>query len=355
MSGRISSPGQRRVGRAIEIAIALAGIAAGATLHSAAALAQPTDQFYKGRTVDLVIGYPPGGSNDVYARAVSRHLARYLPGNPLIVPRNMPGGGSLLAANYMYSAAPKDGSVLALISPTAPLDEKLGNAAVRFEAGKFVWLGRISSSVNQIMVWHNQPVGSWKDALTKEIKLAATGAGSTVSVYPTVLNNVLSMKFKLVMGYKGSGEAMLAMERGETDGHSTSWEALKSQHPQWLRDNTVKILVQFALQRHHDMPDVPTAIEIADTAEQKAILRAVLAATEVGKPVLTTPGVPAERVALLRQAIDQMVKAPEFIAEFARQGLDLEPMSGEALQKLVEEVANISPDLLAKVKANYGG
>ena len=195
----------------------------------------------------------------------------------------------------------------------------------------------------------------WKDAMTQEITLSATGAGSTVSVYPTVLNNVLKTKFKLVMGYKGSGEAMLAMERGETDGHSTSWEALKSQHPQWLKDGTVRILVQFALQRHAEMPNVPTAIELAETDEQRAILHAVLAATEVGKPVLTTPGVPAARVELLRRAFDQMVKDPEFVAEFTRQGLDLEPLDGETLQKLVEEVANITPDLLAKVKAMYGG
>jgi tripartite-type tricarboxylate transporter receptor subunit TctC len=317
--------------------------------------AQTTDQFYKGKTIDLVIGYPPGGSNDVYARAVSRHLARFLAGAPTIVPRNMPGGGSLLAGNYMYSAAPKDGSVLAMISPTAPLDEKLGNQAVKFKAGEFNWLGRMSGSVNQLMVWHNQPITSWKDALTKEVKLAATGAGSTVSVYPTVLNNVLKTKFKLVMGYKGSGEAMLAMERGEADGHSTSWEALKSQHPQWLRDNTVKILVQFALKRHPEMASVPTAIELAETEEQRAILYAVMAATEVGKPIFTAPGVPAERVTMLRRAFDQMVKDPEFAAEFTKQGLDLEPMSGEALQKLVEDVANIPPALVEKVKANYGG
>ena len=330
-------------------AIALVGCAAGS------ATAQPADTFYKGRTVDLVIGYPPGGSNDVYARAVSRYLGRYLPGNPTVIPRNMPGGGSLLAANHMYSVAPKDGGTLAIISPTAALDQKLGNPAVKFDAGKFNWLGRISSSVNQLMVWHTQPYTSWKDALGQEIALAATGAGSTVSVYPTVLNNVLKTRFKLVMGYKGSGEAMLAMERGEAHGHSTSFEALKSQHPDWLRDRKVRILVQFALKRHHEMPGVPTALEIAETEEEKAILAAVLAATEVGKPVMTAPGVPAERVTLLRRAFDQMVKDPEFVAEFTRQGLDLEPLTGEVLQKLVEDVANIPPALTDKVKAIYGG
>lgn len=322
---------------------------------SGLAQAQATDTFYKGRTVDLVIGYPPGGSNDVYARAVSRFLGRYLPGNPTVVPRNMPGGGSLLAANHMYSIAPKDGSTIAIISPTAALDQKLGNPAVKFDAGKFNWLGRISSSVNQVMIWHTQPYKTWQDALSTEIALAATGAGSTVSVYPTVLNNVVKTKFKLVMGYKGSGEAMLAMERGETHGHSTSFEALKTQHPDWLQTGKVRILVQFALKRHHEMPTVPTALEIAQTDEEKAILTAVLAATEVGKPVLTAPNVPAERVTLLRRAFDQMVKDPEFAAEFTKQGLDLEPLPGEALQKLVEDVANIPPALAEKVKAIYGG
>ena len=170
-----------------------------------------------------------------------------------------------------------------------------------------------------------------------------------------MLNNVLKTRFKLVMGYKGSGEAMLAMERGETPGHSTSFEALKSQHPDWIKDKKVNILVQFALKRHHDMPDVPTAIEIAETDEQKAILHAVLAATEVGKPVLTAPGVPPERVAMMRRAFDAMFKDPEFAAEFVKQGLDLEPLPGETLQKLIEDVANIPPALVEKVKANYGG
>ena len=245
----------RLLGAALSVACCLA---------PTVAPAQSIENFYRGKTINVIIGYPPAGANDLYARLVARHIGKHIPGNPSGVARNMPGGGSLLAANHMYSVAPKDGGTIAIISPTAALDEKLGNTAVRFEAGKFIWLGRISSSVNQIMVWGTQPYTSWKDALTKEIKLAATGAGSTVSVYPTVLNNVLKTKFKLVMGYKGSGEAMLAMERGEMDGHSTSWEALKSQHPGWLRDKTVRILVQFALQRTPEMPDVPTAIEIAE-------------------------------------------------------------------------------------------
>ncbi len=334
--------------------LALLGVAS--LCLSTAAGAQPAiEQFYKGKTLDVVIGYPPGGSNDVFARFLSRYLGRYIPGNPNIITRNMPGGGSLLAANYMYSIAPKDGTVIAITSPTIPLDARLGNPAAKYEPEKFNWIGRTGTAANPVMIWNTQPFKSYKDALTQEITLSATGAGSTVSVYPTVANNVLKTKFKLVMGYKGSGEAMLAMERGETAGHSTAWEALKTQHPDWITDKKVNIILQFALERHPEMRDVPTAIEVAETEEQKSILRAVLNATEIGKPFFTTPGVPAERVEALRRAFDKMVQDPEFKAEFAKARVELNPRSGEQLQKLVEELVRLPPELMAKVKANYGG
>ena len=338
------------------VARSLAVVAAVCPFVIGAASAQPAiEQFYKGRTIDLVIGYPPGGSNDVFARFVARHMPKYIPGNPTIVTRNMPGGGSLLAANYVYSIAPKDGSVLAIVAPTAPLDARLGNPAAKYQPEKFFWIGRVGTAANPLMVWHTQPHKSWKDALTQEITLSATGVGSTVSVYPTVFNNVMKTKFKLVMGYKGSGEAMLAMERGETAGHSTAFEAVKTQHPDWIAQGKVRFLLQFALSRHPEMKDVPTAIEAAETEEQRAIFRAVLNATEIGKPFFTTPGVPAERVEALRRAFDRMTEDAEFKAEFERAKVELQPMKGEALQKLVEELVQISPDLLEKVKANYGG
>jgi tripartite-type tricarboxylate transporter receptor subunit TctC len=332
------------------------GLAAIALLEATAAGAQPAvEQFYKGKTIDLIIGYPPGGSNDVFARFLARHMPKQIPGNPNIVTRNMPGGGSLLAANYMYSIAPKDGTVLAIIAPTAPLDAKLGNSAAKYQPEKFNWIGRTGTATNPLMVWHTQPYKSWKDALTQEITLSATGVGSTVSVYPTVFNNVMKTKFKLVMGYKGSGEAMLAMERGESAGHSTAFEAVKTQHPDWITQGKIRFLLQFALTRHPEMPDVPTAIEAAETDEQRAIFRAVLNATEIGKPFFTTPGVPAERVEALRRAFDRMTADPEFKAEFERARVELNPLSGENLQKLVEELVGISPELVEKVKANYGG
>lgn len=320
-----------------------------------ASFAQTPEQFYKGGSIDLIVGYPAGSGNDAYARAITRHMGKYVPGNPRVLTRNMPGGGSLLAANYVYSIAPKDGTVLAIVSATGPLDELLGNANVKFQAGKFNWIGRIAPDTNPLMIWGTLPWRSWRDALTNEITLSASGAGSTLSIYPTVLNNVMRTRFKLVMGYSGSAASMLAMERGEVHGHSTTLGSIKLLHPDWIRDRKVTFMLQFALKRHPDLNDVPTVVEIAETAEQKAILGTVMGATEIGKSVLSTPGVPADRLEALRRAFDKVVKDPEFVAEFERQNVELDPMPGEQLQRFVEGFASLPPDLVAKVKAHYGG
>lgn len=316
--------------------------------------AQSIAEFYQGKTIDMIIGYPTGGANDVYARAVARHIGRHIPGNPRSIARNMPGAGSLLAANHIYNVAPKDGTVLGLVAATIPLDEKLGTAGVKFESGKFNWIGRVASAINATMIWHTSPLNTIEDAFKMEASLGASGTGSTVFIYPNVLNNVVGTKFKLVMGYKGSNDAMLAMERGEVEGHTTSWEGIKSGRSDWLRDKKIRLIVQYGLNRHPDLPDVPTVLEIARTAEQREILTAVVNATEIGKAVLAGPGLPAERVTALRRAFDGMVNDPEFRAELAGHRVDLTPMSGEPLQKLVRDLGSLSPALLEKLRAVYG-
>ena len=185
--------------------------------------AQTPEQFYKGKQMELAIGYPPAGSNDVYARLLARHLGKHIPGNPNIVPQNRPGAGSFLTLAYLYGVAPKDGSVIGIGAPTAPLDEKLGTQGVRFKTAELNWIGRIDSLINIVFLWHTAPVKTVADAFKTEAKLSGTGVGSTVSIYPTVMNQVLGTKFKLIMGYKGSNDAQLAVERGEVEGHSTSW------------------------------------------------------------------------------------------------------------------------------------
>ena len=316
--------------------------------------AQTVQQFYTGKTLELIVGYPPGGSNDVYGRAVARHIGRHIPGNPQVVFRNMPGAGSIVAANHIFNSAPKDGTVLGLLAATNTLDEKLGASGVKYETAKFTWIGRVASGVNVTAMWNTSKIKTIDDAMKTESTLGATGTGSTVFIYPNVLNRVMGTKFKLVMGYGGSNEAMLAMERGEVDGHSTSWEAYKSAHPDWIKDHKMNVVVQYGLTRHPDLPDVPTCVEFAKTPEQKQILSAVVNATEIGKSVLSTPGVPADRVEALRTAFTEMTKDPEFIDELEKMRVELTPMSGAKLQELVQEVGNLSPDLIGKIKAVYG-
>jgi tripartite-type tricarboxylate transporter receptor subunit TctC len=202
-------------------------------------------------------------------------------------------------------------------------------------------------------MWKTSPVQSIVDAQKMESTLSGTGAGSTVSIYPTVLNKVIGTKFKLIMGYRGSNEAMLAMERGEVQGHSTAWSALKVAHPDWIRDKTVTIIVQFALARHPELPDVPTAVELARTDRERQILSAVMNASEVGTSIFTTPGVPPDRLAALRRAFDATVKDAAFLAEAEKLRLGVNPLTGEEVQKLVAQVSNLSPDLLAEVRAVY--
>jgi len=327
---------------------------AAGTLAAVPAWAQTPEQFYTGKNIDFVIGYPPGGSNDTWARLVTRHLGKYIPGNPTIVPKNTPGAGSFLAVNQIFNVAPKDGTVIAIAAPTIPLDEKLGTQGVRFKTAELSWIGRVDSLVNMVFMWvATSRVKSYEDALKIEATLSGTGVGSTVSIYPTVMNHVLGTRFKLIMGYKGSNEAMLAVERGEVEGHSTSWTALKVAHPDWIKDKKVTLLVQFALKRHPEMPDIPTAIELGRNDEERAILSAVMNAAEVGSAFFTTPGAPADRVAVLRRAFDATMKDPEFQADVERTRLSINPITGEELQKLVADVSNLPPTLLEKVRAAY--
>jgi tripartite-type tricarboxylate transporter receptor subunit TctC len=322
-------------------------------LAPACAHAQSVEEFYRGKTVNMIIGYPTGGANDNYARAVARHIGKHIPGNPRVITRNMPGGGSLIAANHVFNVAPRDGTVLSLVAATISLEEALGTAGVKFKSAQFSWIGRMASAINVTIMMATAPVKTIQDAYDKEAILAATGRSATPTVYPSVLNNVLGMKFKIVIGYEGSVSSMLAMERGEVEGHSTSWEGVKSSRGDWVRDKKVNIIVQYGLRRHPELPDVPLSIELGRTPEEVQILRVVANATEVGKMVLTTPGVPAERVEALRRAFDATIRDPEYVAEMNALGLEVIPLPGEEMQKLVEEVGNVPPEILAKVKAIY--
>ena len=331
------------------IAVAAASVAAAAT----GAHAQTLEEFYRGKTLSMVIGYPTGGSNDIYARAVARHIGKHIPGNPTVIPRNMPGGGSLIAANHVFNMAPKDGTTLSLIAPTIPLEERLGVPNVKLKSAEFNWIGRVAPSVNMTFVMATVPVKTIQDTFKREVILGASARSSTVAVYPAVVANVTGAKFKIVLGYPSSTAAMLAMERGEVEGHSTSLEVVRATHPEWLPEKKITPLVQYALKRHHELPDVPMSWELGRNDDERQILRIVANATEVGKMILSTPDTPADRIAALRRAFDATMKDPAFVAELKKQRVELGPMSGEELQKLVIEVGTVPPAIIDKVKAIY--
>jgi tripartite-type tricarboxylate transporter receptor subunit TctC len=337
----------------VRAGVAVATVAAAASLATQLQAQPAVEQFYKGKSIDLIIGYPPAGSNDTYARALARHLGKHIPGRPTVVPKNMPGAGSFLAVNHVYTVAPKDGTVIAIGAPTTALDERLGTANVRFKTAEFGWVGRIDSLINIVFMWHTSKVKTFADAQKYESTLSGTGAGSTVSIYPTVMNNVYKTKFKLVMGYKGSAAAQLAVERGEVEGHSTSWTAVKVGHPDWWPKKMISILVQFSLTRHPELPNIPTAVDLARNDEERQVVSAIMVAAEIGSAFFTAPGVPPERLTALRRAFDATMKDPEFLADARKIKLTVGPMNGEALQKLVTSVSALSPEMLKKVRAAY--
>ena len=285
--------------------------------------------FYRGKTVSLILGYPGGGSNGIYARAVARHIGRHIPGNPNVIFRTMPGAGSLVAANHLFHVAPRDGTALGFISATIPLEELLGVGGVKFRSAEFNWIGRVASGVNMTFVKDTSSLKTIQDAYKREVILGASGRSSTVFVYPAVLGAVTGAKFKMVLGYASSPEAMLAMERGEVEGHSTSLEVVRALHPTWLSEKRITVLVQYALSRHPELPDVPMSWELGRNPEDQQILKVVANATEVGKMILAPPGMPADRVQALRRAFDATMKDPEF-----HRGIEVEPcrawrMAGE--------------------------
>jgi tripartite-type tricarboxylate transporter receptor subunit TctC len=335
-------------GRAYALTIAVALV-----MPAQTADAQSVEDFYRGKQLSMIIGYPTGGSNDIYARAVARHIGKHIPGNPSVVPRNMPGGGSLIAANHVFNIAPKDGTILSLIAPTIPLEERLGAPNVRLKVTQFNWIGRVAPSVNATFVMDTIPVKIIQDTYKREILLGASARTSTVALYPMVLANVIGVKFKMVMGYKSSSTAMLAMERGEVEGHSTSMEIVRALHSDWLRDKKITMLVQYSLKRHPELPDVPMSWELGRNDEEKQILRIVANATEVGKMILSTPETPADRIRALRRAFDATMKDPAFLSDLKASRVDVGPLPGEELQELVAEVANVSPAIIDKVKAIY--
>src|SRR3712207_4804781 len=277
------------------------------------------------KRIDLLIGYTPGGSYDLYARLVARHLGRFLPGEPTVVPQNMPGAGSLRAANFIYGAAPKDGSAIGIVTETVALEQALSNSAVQYDAAKFTWIGRVASSINVQLVWNTSRVQSIDDAYHTEVTFAGTGPGNVAETIPRLLNGLLGMKIKVISGYPASNEGMLAMERGEVDGATTSWTALKVGKADWLRDKKVRVVLQDIPERDPELPDVPCLVELGRTDDERQVLALYASGGAIGRSFIAPPGLPPEITHRLRAGFMAMTRDPDFQADLRKGTLDVEP------------------------------
>jgi tripartite-type tricarboxylate transporter receptor subunit TctC len=305
---------------------------------SAAMSQKSVEDFYRGKKIDLIIGYSPGGTYDLYARLVARHLGNHIPGRPLIVPRNMPGAGSRAAATWVYNVAPRDGTVLATADQSLSLQQAAGDKRMNFDTTKFVYIGNPNVENNTTATWHASGIRTIEDAKRREVTMGATG-GSTSSQYPKAMNALLGTKFKVILGYPGGNDINLAMERSEVDGRgSNSWASWKATRAHWLAENKINILVQIGLKKAPDLSDVPLLMDLGANATDRALLRLLSASTHVGRPIFTTPDVPPERAKALRDAFDAMVRDPAFLAQAKKENFEIDPVSGEALQKLVAEI-----------------
>jgi tripartite-type tricarboxylate transporter receptor subunit TctC len=318
------------------------------TLVAHPAIAAEPEDFYKGKTVSLLIGYSVGGGYDAYGRLVARHLGKHIPGNPSVVAQNMTGAGSLKAANYVYSVAPKDGSVIGTFSRSQGIAPLLGKA--EFDSTRFTWLGSVTDEVSLCVTRHDSPVKTWNDVLARETTFGGEGAGSDPNIFALLYRNVFGAKLKIVTGYPGTNEIQLATERGEVDGLcGLSWSTLKGRYPHWLaKDKQANILVQAGIKKQPELPDVPSATELAKTPEQMQTLKLVLIGQAMARPFAAPPGIPAERKAALIAAFERTNKDPDFLAEAERLNLEVNPVPAVRLDALLAEAYATPKDVVAR-------
>lgn len=332
---------------------ALLAIAA-ATLGAPFAHGQQAEPFFARKTVTVYVGYTPGGSYDLYARLIARHLGKHIPGNPAVVPQNMPGAGSMKAANYLYQVAPKDGTALGVIVESAALEQVLGNSAVAYDAAKFTYVGRVATSNNVFMQWHTSKVQSIADSQRLESTLAGTGPGSIAETIPRLFNAIIGTKFRLVSGYPASTEGMLAMERGEVEGASSSWAAVFVGKQPLLKEKKIRIILQTQPERHQDLPDAPSITEYGNTPEDRQVTALYASGSGVGRSLIGPPEIPAERLKVLRDAFNAMAKDPEFVADIKKLNIELDPLAGDRVQELITRTLAVPDSVRERAKVAFG-
>jgi tripartite-type tricarboxylate transporter receptor subunit TctC len=313
------------------------------------ALAAParTDDFYRGKSISLVIATATGGGYDTYARLVARHLGRHLPGQPAIVPQNMPGAAGIRAANYLYAAAPKDGTAIGMLDQATYLDQILGTPGLTADATRLNWIGRILSNSAVLYAWHLAKVKRIEDALTQELIVSTSGAASRLNW--TVLNNVVGTRLKIITGYQGSSDSRLAMIRGEVDALSQPWPVLKVEAEQLLRDRQINLLLQTGADKHPQLAHIPNMIDLAKSEDDRTLLSLFSSPSTIGRSLAAPPGVPPERVVMLRDAFTATIQDAALIEEARRLKLELDPLDGAALQAAIAGTS-VAPEVVARAR-----
>jgi tripartite-type tricarboxylate transporter receptor subunit TctC len=317
-----------------------------------AAQAQSVVEFYKGKSIDLDIGYSVGGGYDLYARLIARRLGEHIPGNPFVVPKNMEGAGSLRLANYLYSAAPKDGTVIGAISRGAAFDPLLNENGANFDASKFSWIGSANNEVSVCVALSSSGITQFDDLFTKQLTIGSTGTGDDTYQFPALVNAVLGTKFKIVTGYPGGNDVSLALERNEVQGRcGWSWSSLKATRLNWVTRKRIVVLVQMSLSKHPDLPDVPLIMDLAKTDEQRQIFKMIFARQTMGRPYVAPPGLPADRQAALRKAFMDTMSDKEFLYDADQNKFEINPVNGEQMEMLVKEIYQTPPEVTRKAAA----
>lgn len=319
-----------------------------AHLPASSARADDVEDFYKGKTLKILVGHSVGGGYDLYARLLSRHLQKHIPGHPAIVVQNMTGAGGLRVTKYLYGVAPKDGTTIATFSrsiPTMPLLAPAGD----FDGRKLTWLGSMSGDTSLCLTGGSSAVKTWEDMLNKPSVMGGQSVGADSDIYARLYKNVLGAKIKLVSGYPGTTEITLAMMRGEVDGIcGLSWGTIKVSHPDWYKDHAVHFLLQAALKKNAELADVPFAMDVVKDNDKKQMLNLSFAPQAMGRPYAAPPDIPADRKAALTKAFDGALKDPELLAEAKKERVDIDPMTGHEIDALLAQLYATPPDILAK-------
>jgi tripartite-type tricarboxylate transporter receptor subunit TctC len=306
------------------------------------------DEFFKGKTITFIVPTAPGGGYDTYSRLIARHIGRFLPGQPSVVTQNMPGAAGIRAANYLYNVAPKDGTVIAMPDQAVHLDHILGTPGLNADPARFNWVGRLLSNSAVLYAWHTARVKKIDDVFLHQLVVSTSGTASRLNW--TVLNNVVDTKFKIITGYKGTTDSRLAMLRGEVEGLSQPWAVLKLEGEQLLKDKQINLLLQTGIQKNSDLPDLPRMVDLAKDPDDRALLALFASPSEIGRSVVAPPGVPADRIAALRQAFISAIRDPALLDEVRKLKLELEPLDGATLQATIAGGGSASPGLIERAR-----